>query len=133
MNNSLFPSTDPEGTIKVPYAKTLSLNWRTYLKTSKQAFATHAFVIPIVSFQNILKYNPNAEAVRAYIGLEDPANPASVKLMLVPIIGGNDVLYLSNAANAITEGEGDDDDPSNVYDLTKPCPPECGSGGLDGE
>ena len=122
MSLTNLPTSGPEGTIPVQYAIDLTTNWRTYIKTSGQAFATHGFLIPIIAFQNILAYNPNAEGVRAYIGLDDATDPNSGKLVLVPVVDGKDVCYLPKS---ITGLGGDGDDDSNTYDITQPCPPIC--------
>jgi hypothetical protein len=111
----------PEGTIPVDQAVELAANWRTYLSTSGQDFVAQSFLIPIINFQNILKYNPEASSVRAYIGLSDPTDPLSAQLLLVPVSEGQDIVYLP-------KGHRDGDSAtlqSNVYDLTTVCPPSC--------
>jgi hypothetical protein len=117
-------SGDPDGTIPVKDAIELAANWRNYLETSGQAFAAHAFLIPIISFKNILLHNPLAEGVRAYIGLTDPTDPTSAKLVLVPVINGNDVPYL--AQDGLRDGSGGVS--SNVFDFSNLCPPDCSIG-----
>jgi hypothetical protein len=114
-------SDDPEGTIPVDQAIELALNWRVFLDESGQDFITESFLIPIIAFQNILKYNPEADSVRAYIGLSDPADPTSSQLLLVPVVGGQDKTYLTDDKKR----EHAKDAPSNVYDYTTPCPPVC--------
>jgi hypothetical protein len=112
---------DPEGTIPVDQAIQLAANWRTYLAASGQAFVAQSFLIPIIDFQNILEHNPDAQGVRAYIGLADPTDPLSAQLLFVPVSGGQDVVYLTrhhgNGATTTLQ--------SNVYDLTTVCPPMC--------
>jgi hypothetical protein len=107
----------PAGTIPVEVAIELTANWRKYLTTSNPAFATQSFLLPMVDFQNIVKYNPDAEGVRVYLGLEDATDPTSAKLVLVPVSKGADVVHLKR-------GNGDPDG-SNVFDLSKACPPIC--------
>jgi len=118
---------DPEGTIPVNQAVQLAANWRVYLATSGQAFVAQSFLIPIINFQNILQYNPDADSVRAYIGLEDPTDPTTAQLLLVPVSGGQDIVSLP-------QGNGDGDGgvgspPSNIYDYTSVCPPTCAAPG----
>jgi hypothetical protein len=111
----------PEGTIPVDQAVQLTANWRTYLATSGQAFVTQSFLVPIIDFKNILEHNPDAQSVRAYIGLADPTDPLSAQLLLVPVSEGQDVVYLP-------QGHGNSESTtlkSNVYDLTTACPPIC--------
>ena len=115
----------PEGTIPVDQAIQLTANWRDFLATSGQAFVAQSFLIPIINFQNILLYNPDAESVRAYIGLEDPTDPTTAQLLLVPVSGGQDVVTLPLP---LGDGSGDGnvgDPPSNIYDFTTVCPPVC--------
>jgi len=110
----------PAGTIPVDEAIQLALNWRTYLDSSEQGFVAESFLIPIIDFQNILAYNPEADGVRAYIGLSDPNDPTTAQLMFVPVSGDQDIIYLP--IGTIGYGSGD---ASNIYDFTKVCPPFC--------
>jgi hypothetical protein len=121
MNSINNESTGPEGTIPVDEAIAMTQNWRAYLEGSKQNFSAKSYLIPIIDFKNILKYNPDAESVRAYIGLENVNDPMSSKLILVPIVGGKDVIYKSTGDNSELSSEAD----SNIYDLTRVCPPYC--------
>jgi hypothetical protein len=110
---------DPDGTIPVEVAKAWAANWRTYLANSGTAFIARSFLIPIIDFQNILLYNPNAEGVRAFIGLDDAEDPLSAKLMLVPVENGKEVLVKPIVGGGLGDSQ------SNVYDFTKVCPPDC--------
>jgi len=112
-------TNDPEGTIPFSDAIDMTANWRQHLASSGQPFVTQSFLIPIVSFTNILLYNPDAEGVNAYIGLENPTDLTTAKLILVPVVNGQDVPVIPNPngkANSIQ---------SNVYDLASSCPPFC--------
>lgn len=123
MSINNLPAGDPEGTIPVATAIELTANWRTYLKISEETFHVQSFLIPIINFKNILLYNPDAEGVRAYIGLESATDPTSAKLVLVPVVDGHDVPYLSGSGN--TADGTTTDGISNAYDVTPPCPPQC--------
>jgi hypothetical protein len=116
---------DPQGTIPVELAYEWAANWRDYLEKSGQAFAIRSFLVPIVDFQNILLYNPNAESVRAYIGLETADDPMAANLMLVPVVDGQDVPLVPVSE---TDGGGQlrGVTQSNIYDQSLPCPP-CGN------
>lgn len=114
-----MPTTDPDGTIPVATAKEWALNWRDYLATATTDFVTRSFDIPIIDFKNILLYNPDAESVKAYIGLKDPADPLSAQLMLVPIVDGTEVHVLPLVGGPVGDSQ------SNVYDVTTACPPNC--------
>lgn len=121
MSNLNNETTGPEGTIPVDKAIAMAKNWRDYLDASEDDFSVNSYLIPIIDLKNILKYNPDAESVRAYIGLEDANNPMSSTLILVPVVNGKDVIYKSTGNYSELGGENE----SNVYDLTKPCPPSC--------
>ena len=111
-------TNDPDGTIPVSTAKEWAENWRMYLTTATTDFTARSFLIPIIDFQNILLYNPEAESVRAYLGLEDVEDVTSVKLMLVPVTDDEEVHYVSLGGSMSAPS-------SNVYDFTTVCPPTC--------
>lgn len=115
---------DPQGTIPVEQAYEWAANWRSYLERSGQAFAIRSFLLPIVDFQNILLNNPDAESVRAYIGLESADDPMAANLMLVPVVDGQDVPVLPVEADSGEQARGATK--SNIYDQALPCPP-CGN------
>ncbi|MES2378153.1 MAG: hypothetical protein V4553_16305 [Bacteroidota bacterium] len=125
MSTNDLPNDSSEGTIDVDLAIEMARNWRTYLETSGQAFDVRSWLIPRVSYDNLLKNNPTMEAVRAYIGLRDPADPTSSQILLVPVVDGHDQLFQGTQNG----GVGGDDGDSNVYDMSQPCPPTCGVGG----
>jgi hypothetical protein len=110
---------DPDGTIPVDVAKAWAQNWRTFIATNNPDFITRSFLIPIIDFQNILLYNPNAEAVKAFIGLENATDPLTAKLMLVPVSNNEEIHIVPLVGGSAGDTQ------SNVYDLTKACPPEC--------
>jgi len=110
-------SNGPEGTIPVEHAIELTANWRKYLATSEPDFVAQSFFVPIIDFVNILKHNPDAEGVRVYLGLEEANDPMSAKLVLVPVSRGHDVVHLDHGNGGELS--------SNVWDLTKVCPPIC--------
>lgn len=115
--------SSPESKYKIPVAEGVRLtrNWRAYLEESKQEFKTRGFLISIDALRELLATNPEAEGVRAYLGLNDAKDPVSGTLILVPVVNNEDVIYLP-------EGSGleDDEDDSNIYDRSTPCPPLCG-------
>jgi len=114
----------PEGgrKITVTEAVRLTTNWRTYLADSECDFQTKAFLIPIASIKNLLATNPDAQGVRAYLGLNDADDAMSGKLVLVPVVDGEDVIFLPGS-----NGDPDEEDDSNVYDRVSTCPPVCPS------
>lgn len=122
MNNLNYPSAGPEGTIPVNNAIDYAKNWRQFLSAALPAFMAHSFLLPIADFKNILKYNPDAEGVRAYIGLESPDDPMSAKLILVPVVDGQDILVVPVPTE---DGGLGGEDQSNTYDVSVLCPPTC--------
>ncbi|MFD0793494.1 hypothetical protein ACFQZX_07680 [Mucilaginibacter litoreus] len=125
-------TNDPAGTIPVKDAETMIANWQSFLNSNNPDFIAQSFLTPIISFQNLLKYNPDAESVRIYIGLENAADPLSAKLMFIPVVNGKEVRTLTaqtgtdTSSEEIDEADGDaNPDQSNVYDLTNACPPAC--------
>jgi hypothetical protein len=128
MSTNNPPHGSSEGTIPVDEAIARTENWRTYLKTSGQEFNVRSYLIPIVSYQNLLYNNPEAEAVRVYIGLADPKDPTSSQILLVPIVDGHEQIYQVPAPSHKLE----DPKTSNVYDMTTSCPPDCAPGTGDG-
>lgn len=108
------------GKITVSEAAALTANWRAYLASSGQDFQAKAFLIPIISIKNLLEQNPDAESVRVYFGLEDATDPNSAKAVIVPVVEGNDIIFIPGR-----NGDPEDEDDSNVYDRTELCPPTC--------
>jgi hypothetical protein len=125
MSTTDLPNDSSEGTINVDEAIQMAKNWRDYLETSGQDFDVRSWLIPRLSYESLLKNNPTMEAVRAYIGLRDPADPTSSQILLVPVVDGKDQLFQGTQAGGVGGNDGD----SNIYDMTQPCPPNCGAGG----
>ncbi|RVU00151.1 hypothetical protein EOD41_14420 [Mucilaginibacter limnophilus] len=105
---------DPPGSIPVDIASQWTANWREFIASSNQAFNILAFTIPIECIKNMLLYNENAEGIRAYIALENADEVSSAKLVMVPVIGNEDII-----------NQPADNSKSNVYDNTDACPPVC--------
>lgn len=108
------------GKISVKEGIRLTTNWRQLLTETKQPFQVLGFLIPADSIKQLLANNPDAEGVRAYVGLDDPARPESANLVLVPVVNGDDIIFIPGS----NRDEGDEDD-SNLYDRATPCPPIC--------
>lgn len=107
--------------LTVAEAIRLTTNWREYLKSSGQDFQVRGFLLPVESIRALLDTNPEAEGIRAYIGLENVNDPANANLVLVPVVGGEDIIFIPGSAQ-----RGANEDDSNVYDRSSPCPPLCG-------
>lgn len=118
-------NADDNGTIPVPDAMKMIENWKTYLDTSKQEFIVQSYYVPILSIQNLVKTNPTAQAVRMHIGLSDPTDPSTSQILLIPIVNGKPKPYINPNGD---EGGLGDDTSSNIFDMSSPCPPDCGNG-----
>jgi hypothetical protein len=131
MSTNDLPGGDSQGTIPVEEAAKMTENWRIYLESANQDFNVRSYLIPITSYETLLKNNPTAEAVRVYIGLADEKDPNTSKVFLVPIVDGKEQLFQGTEPGTVGGPGG-----SNVYDMSTSCPPDCGSGGpgdtLDG-
>jgi hypothetical protein len=120
---STTPTTNdsPDGTIPLETAKAWAANWRTHLSNSGDVFQGRSFFIPIVSINTLLANSPNAEGVRAYIGMEDETDLLTAKLVIVSVVNGEEVLTLP--------GENGGEDRPGTVDLVTACPPVCPTGG----
>lgn len=117
-NENITPGSD--GKITVLNAVEMTTNWRTYLTNSQQGFQTKAFLIPITSIKSLMDSNPYADGIRAYIGLEDESDANTGKLIFVPVVNGEDIMFVEGGTNNL-----ENIDDSNMYDRTQPCPPTC--------
>ena len=111
----------PDGTIHLETAKAWAANWRTHLSNSGDVFQGRSFFIPIASINTLLANSPNAEGVRAYIGMEDETDLLTAKLVIVSVVNGEEVLTLP--------GENGGEDRPGTVDLVTACPPVCPTGG----
>lgn len=92
-------------------------NWRTYLSSSNSEFDLKSFWISIDHIKKLLEHNPDADGVRTYLGLEDPADPTSFKFVTLTTREGIDVVERP-------------DGKSNVIVKHLYCPPVCPTGGV---
>lgn len=124
MSESYFP----EGSIPVAEANFMIANWKAFVDDPTSHFEGRSFLTPIASFTNIVQFNPDAESVRVYIGLEVPGDPSSAKLVFIPVVNGKEVrrIIMPQGGGSGTEVCGGDGSQSNTYDMTKVCPPTCG-------
>lgn len=126
MSESFFP----EGSIPVNEAEQMIANWKAFVADTADGnhFHGHSFLTPISSFQNLVQFNPEAEAVRVYIGLETPGDPTSAKLIYIPVVDGKQVrrIEMPQGGGAGKHVEGGDGSQSNTYDVSTICPPVCG-------
>ncbi len=109
--------TQPEGTISLKEAMAYTTNWRTYIAPlAPNPNYIRAFYIPIVDITSLASFH-NVEAVRAYIGLGTADDPATAKLILVPVADNGDDIIYAPSPDPIPQ--------SAMYDFTQPCPATC--------
>ena len=101
-------------TIELTIAKRWVARWRENQNIYNEDHHIKGFNIPLFDLAQ-LQQELDIEAVRAYIGIDDDWKE---KILLVATdVNGNDLI-----------------DPSKgqyIYDFITPCPPICGTGGLN--
>jgi hypothetical protein len=100
------------GSIPVELAVEYTTNWRTYLSSSNEAFDLQSIWVSIDKIKSLLEHNAGADGLRVYMGLEDPADATSIKIVMVPTKNEQDVVEL-------------EDGRPNVIDQLIYCPPIC--------
>ena len=110
-------SVSHENVISVEAARDLVLAWREHYPEQPKGFT-----VPLSDIEQLLEEDGVAEA-RVYLA-SDFAEASGekfsnqVKIVLVGVdSAGNDMI--------------DSEKEQYIYDFTKPCPPKCGSGGLN--
>jgi hypothetical protein len=115
-------------------------NWRAYCKKlihgekgrgGEDLPVIKAFFIPIADLQEVLELAKNdsgkeVAGMRIYFRLEKEEDDLSnLQAMVVPVIFEPDLLNLKDWIQLRHAAA--DEDPSLVFDFTKPCPTECDS------
>lgn len=85
-----------------------------------------AFYIPIGDLEAIVATS-GAGGARAYLALEKPNDPSTVKIVLVPTATNQLIGYGRDIIEPLptTGVKNDDDELVTIYDLTLPCPRYC--------
>jgi len=96
-------------------------NYRNYISgIDKDPNYIRAFNIPMSDIQSLADFT-KCPSVRAYLGMSDPKDISTLKLVLVPVDDlNNDILSIP-----VPDGSGGLVDQSSIYDLTSPCPSIC--------
>jgi len=96
-------------------------NYRNYISgIDKNPDYIKAFNIPMSDIQSLADFT-KCPSVRAYLGMSDPKDISTLKLVLVPVDDlNNDILSIP-----VPDGSGGLVDQSSIYDLTSPCPSIC--------
>jgi hypothetical protein len=102
-------------------AITYTTNYRNYISgIDKNPDYIHAFNIPMSDIVSLADFT-KCPSVRAYLGMSDPTDVSTLKLVLVPVDTlNNDILSIP-----VTNGSGAIVDQSSIYDFTSPCPSIC--------
>jgi hypothetical protein len=122
-------------TISLAEAVTRVTRFRNYfLQFLPQSTCPRAILIPFDAIVDIVnKYHSvdsegnvtnDLKGIRAYLSIDenDPTKPQYVTAVVVPVdLDGNDIIYPDNQSR----GDGDEDDDTEIYDFTMPCPSEC--------
>jgi hypothetical protein len=100
---------------------TYTTNYRNYISgIDKNPNYIRAFNIPMEDIASLADFT-KCPSVRAYLGMSDPTDISTLKLVLVPVDAtNNDILSIQVPGDA-----GGDITQSSVYDLTSPCPTIC--------
>lgn len=111
----------PQPGIPEAVAVTYTTNYRNYISgIDKDPNYIRAFNIPMSDIQSLADFT-RCPSVRAYLGMSDPKDISTLKLVLVPVDSfNNDILSIQVPGNA-----GEDEDQSSIYDFTSPCPSIC--------
>lgn len=133
--NKLKLSVPP---IPIQKATKEAANWRSYCKKlldgkkgkgGEDLPVMKAFFVPIGDLLEVLELAKNdsgkdVAGMRIYFRLEKEDDDLSnLQAMIVPVILEPDNFYLRDWAQLHHPAE--DEDPSLVFDFTKPCPTEC--------
>lgn len=96
-------------------------NYRTYISgIDPNPDYIRAFNIPMEDIQSLADFT-KCPSVRAYLGMSNPKDISTLKLVLVPVDDNNlDVLSIP-----VPDGSGGLATQSSIYDLTSPCPSIC--------
>lgn len=114
MKNDVAPP--PGSSIGISRAVDITSNWRKVFSiVYPNADPFRGFYIPIKDIHDLADYY-DAEGVRGYICLDKPEDIQSIRMILVPVKDGKDIVE-----NFLV----DDDEYTSVYDFTQPCPTQC--------
>lgn len=111
----------PSPGIPVDQGITYTANYRSFMShVDPNPNYIRAFNIPMEDITSLADFT-KCPSVRAYLGMSDPTDPSTLKLVLVPVDVNNlDILTID-----VPGISGGDETQSSVYDLTSPCPSIC--------
>jgi len=121
LENATAGQNVPSPGIPEAVGVTYTTNYRTYISGIDQnPDYIHAFNIPMQDIASLADFT-KCTSVRAYLGMSDPTDISTLKLVLVPVDNTNtDVLSIP-----VPDGSGGLVDQSSIYDFTSPCPTIC--------
>lgn len=120
-HQQLQTQTVPSPGIPEVVGVTFTANYRSYIfGIDKNPDYIHAFNIPMQDIESLADFT-KCPSVRAYLGMSDPTDISTLKLVLVPVDSSNDdVLSIE-----VPDGSGGLVTQSSIYDFTSPCPQNC--------
>lgn len=128
MSTEQTPPLTAGNPIKLSEGIDWTTNWRNWCLRNgfTEENMLRAFYIPLGDIEALASF-PGAGGVRAYLALEKPDDPSTVKIVLVPttasqLIGfGKDIIVPLPSTGVKNDG----DDDVSIYDMTLPCPRFC--------
>lgn len=121
VDQQLQAQTVPSPGIPEATGIAFTTNYRNYISAIDQnPDYIHAFNIPMQDVASLADFT-KCPSVRAYLGMSDPTDISTLKLVLVPVDNTNtDVLSIP-----VPDGSGGLVNQSSIYDFTSPCPQNC--------
>ena len=114
---------DNDNTIDLPVAINLCNNWRAAFSTAfpdvPQIDVLRGFRIPIDDITALANMT-EAVAVRSYLAMDNPNDPTTIKILLVPIVVDSTGQEVDKLINDAVQPPA-----SLIYDFTQPCPVQC--------
>ncbi len=121
MNNQPVLAAIPSPGIPEATGIAYTANYRSYMSgIDKNPNYIRAFNIPMEDITSLADFS-KCPSVRAYLGMSDPTDISTIKLVLVPVDENNDDI-LSIQVPGLS---GSDVTQSSIYDFSTPCPQLC--------
>jgi hypothetical protein len=121
MNNQTVLAAIPSPGIPETTGIAYTANYRSYMSgIDKNPNYIRAFNIPMEDITSLADFS-KCPSVRAYLGMSDPTDISTIKLVLVPVDENNDDI-LSIQVPGLS---GSDVTQSSIYDFSTPCPQLC--------
>ncbi len=121
LDQPVLNQTVPSPGIPESLGVTYTTNYRNYISgIDKKPNYIRAFNIPMSDIASLADFT-KCPSVRAYLGMSDPTDISTLKLVLVPVDSAND----DTLSIPVPDGSGGVVNQSSIYDLSTPCPQLC--------